>query len=157
MKERALVSKGQHTVQGSELAAFLAVQSSGWKITERQRIIITTIFHLSLSLCDLICHILLPPETGIRTCPTEILPGNNATRDFPSLNCGDPQHHGTNSSSLKSKGLFPWGYKTCSHLPSAICPCSHSLPSQVIKQCMDHHYQTPKTVKKLLYNSYSSL
>lgn len=33
MKERAAVSKGQHTVQGSELAAFLAVWKSGWENT----------------------------------------------------------------------------------------------------------------------------
>lgn len=86
MKERAVVSKGQHAVQGSELAPFLAVWSSGWEITERQRIIIMTIFHLSLSLCDMICHILLLPVTGIRTCPTEILPGNKTKQQniFPS-------------------------------------------------------------------------
>ena len=36
MKERAAVSKGQHTVQGSELAAFTAVWISRWGITERQ-------------------------------------------------------------------------------------------------------------------------
>lgn len=39
MTERAVVSKGQRRVQGSELAAFLAVQSSGREITERQSII----------------------------------------------------------------------------------------------------------------------
>ena len=86
MKERAAVSKGQRMVQGSELAAFLAVRSSGWEINERQIIIIMAIFHLSLSLCNLICHVLLLPVTGIRTCPTEILPGNKTKQQniFPS-------------------------------------------------------------------------
>lgn len=87
MKERAVVSKGQRTVQGSELAAFLAVWSSGWEITERQSSSIMTIFHLNLSLCDLICRILLPPVTAIGTCPTEILPGNRTKQEniFPSI------------------------------------------------------------------------
>lgn len=86
MKESAVVSKGQRTVQGSELAAFLAVGSSGWEITERQSSSIRTVFHLSLSFRDLICHILLPPVTGTRTCPTEILPGNKTKPQniFPS-------------------------------------------------------------------------
>jgi len=124
MKERAAVSKGQRTVQGSELAAFLAVQSNGWEITERQSIIIMTIFHLSLSLCN-ICHVLLPPVTGIRSCPTEILPGNKTKQQniFPTLNCGDPRHHRTNSSSLNSKGLFP---RVCKNLLSS-AKCHLSL------------------------------
>lgn len=75
MKERAAVSKGQHTVQGSELAAF-AVRSSGWDTMERQNSSIMTIFHLRLSLCGLICYVLLPPEAGTGTCPAETPPGN---------------------------------------------------------------------------------
>lgn len=51
MKERAAVSKGQHTVQGSELAAFTAVWISGWGITERQSCLIMAVFHLRLLLC----------------------------------------------------------------------------------------------------------
>lgn len=146
MKERAAVSKGQHTVQGSELAAFTAVWISRWGITERQSCLIMAVFHLRLLLCGSSCHVLFPPELGIGSCPTEILPANKTERQsiFPMLNCSDLQNHAMNGSPLRARGLSPWGWTTPSHLPSAICPCSRSRPSQVIRCHMDHHYPTPR-------------
>lgn len=155
MKERAAVSKGQHTVQGSALAAFLAVLSSGWERAERQSIVIMTIFHLSLSLCGWICHVLLLPVTGIGTCPTEILPGNKTKQQIFShpLHCGDPEHHGANLSLLGSKELFPRGY---------IAAVTYQVSSVLVvtpssKAAYGLSLPDPKTVKKLLYISYSSL
>lgn len=142
MKERAAVSKGQHTVQGSELAAFTAVWISGWGITERQSCLIMAVFHLRLLLCVSSCHALFPPKMGIGSCPTETLQTKLSNKIFP------PCLIVVTSKTVRwmrahwEQGDFAHGAEH--HLPNAICPCSRSRPSQVIRCHMDHHYLTQR-------------